>query len=82
MLKSVRKDINKDVTPAVSSHIKPVIKKDDVCKEIAQTFHDNIDSVSPPIYNLSMCENCMNECKIAAVKGARMVKCPDFKAKQ
>ena len=82
MLKSVRKDTNKDVTPVVSSHIKPVIKKDNKCKEITQTFNDNIDSVSPPIYNLSMCENCMNECKIAAVKGARMFKCQDFKAKQ
>lgn len=34
-----------------------------------------------PLFMLEMCNNCSNSCKIDAVKGATMIKCPDFKQK-
>lgn len=34
-----------------------------------------------PLFVLEMCKNCSNTCKIEAVKGATMIRCPDFKQK-
>lgn len=63
-----------------------VKKKEPVIKDKV-AVSENIELVDVglhplPLFMLEMCKLCSNDCKVSAVKGATMIKCPDFEQKQ